>query len=149
VAVDWELLAAEVEVGKIAAEREVATKMLTAGWDSPSLRAAAGADQDEPHRQRQLFKQALTELGHPPAAPNKLAARLIAELESRARPEQLSLDEAERELRLIAYDLPGLPSAPATQLAALADAVESVRFAGTYNDLLVLLTRARDSVAHE
>lgn len=72
-----ELLAAAFAAGALAPERipAAAVSLMEHGWDSPSLRLAAGSDRDEPDQQRAWMRAGLEELDQLPITPDEVAAR--------------------------------------------------------------------------
>jgi hypothetical protein len=75
--VDISLVAAEFAAGALAPERipDVATRLLELGWDSSTLRQAAGAAHEAPEEQRTLMLAALEELDQLPLTQEEIAAR--------------------------------------------------------------------------
>jgi hypothetical protein len=75
--VDITLVAAEFAAGALPPERvpDVATRLLELGWDSRTLRQAAGADRETPEAQRTLMRAALEELDQLPLTPEDVAVR--------------------------------------------------------------------------
>jgi hypothetical protein len=112
---DLDLLAAELEAGMIERERIpwLAAELMVAGFDTPSLRVAAGLMPDDLDDAEEVFRAALAELGVAREDDGQGdGAALAREIATRGVDGRLPALDAAATLHRLAADLEGEPWTP-------------------------------------